>query len=211
LLYIYSDEEKLYFYFSFYFILNHYELFNRRVIDIAGISGNRIKVYFNNKLIKENTFKSYIDLHYPNETVYFDESNERWTVGVLYKQDSNNEVISFVNSINTYRGGTHANHVMDNIIKTLINDFIKKKEKELKISPQLLKDNLVFFINSTLINPTFSSQTKDTCTSKQDKFGSKYTPQQAFLKKLAKCGIVEQIIELVKFNICFLISKFISV
>jgi DNA topoisomerase-2 len=179
---------------------DHYELFHRRVIDIAGISGNRLKVYFNDNLIKANTFKSYIDLHYPNETVYFDESNERWTVGVLYKQDSNNDVISFVNSINTYRGGTHANHVMDNIIKTLINDNIKKKEKELKISPQLLKDNLVFFINSTLINPTFSSQTKDTCTSKLDKFGSKYIPQPAFLKKLAKCGIVEQIIELVKFK-----------
>lgn len=179
---------------------DHYELFHRRVIDIAGISGNRLKVYFNNKLIKANSFKSYIDLHYPNETVYFDESNERWTIGVIYKQDSNNEVISFVNSINTYRGGTHAIHVIDNIVKTLINDFIKKKEKELKISSQLLKDNLVFFINSTLINPTFSSQTKDTCTSKPDKFGSKYTPQLAFIKKLAKCGIVEQIIELVKFK-----------
>lgn len=179
---------------------DHYELFHRRVIDITGISGNRLKVYFNNNLIKSNSFKSYIDLHYPNETVYFDESNERWTVGVLYKQDSNNEVISFVNSINTYRGGTHANHVIDNIIKTLINDNIKKKEKDLKISPQLLKENLVFFINSTLINPTFSSQTKDTCTSKTDKFGSKYIPQPAFLKKLAKCGIVEQIIELVKFK-----------
>jgi len=179
---------------------DHYELFYRRVIDIAGISGNKLKVYFNDNLIKSNTFKAYIDLHYPNETIYFDESNERWTVGVLYKQDSNNEVISFVNSINTYRGGTHANHVMDNIIKTLINDNIKKKEKELKISPQMLKDNLIFFINSTLVNPTFSSQTKDTCTCKPDKFGSKYTPQPAFLKKLAKCGIVEQIIELVKFK-----------
>ena len=179
---------------------NHYELFYRRVIDIAGISGNRLKVYFNNNLIKANTFKSYIDLYYPNETIYFDESNERWLVGVIYKQDSNNEVISFVNSINTYRGGSHANYVIDNIIKILINDNIKKKEKELKVSPQLLKDNLIFFINSTLINPTFSSQTKDTCTSKIDKFGSKYIPQPAFLKKLAKCGIVEQIIELVKFK-----------
>ena len=179
---------------------DHYELFHRRVIDIAGISGNRLKVYFNNILIKSNTFKSYIDLHYPNENIYFDESNERWTIGVLYKQDSNNEVISFVNSINTYRGGTHANHVIEMIIKNLINDYIKKKEKELKISPQLLKDNLVFFINSTLVNPTFSSQTKDTCTSKLDKFGSKYIPQPAFLKKLSKCGIVEQIIELVKFK-----------
>ena len=177
---------------------DHYELFYRRAIDIAGLN-NKLKVYFNDNLIKVNTFKAYIDLHYPNETVYFDESNERWTIGVIYKQDSN-EVISFVNSINTYRGGTHANHVIDNIIKTLINDYIKKKEKDLKISPQLLKDNFVFFINSTIINPTFSSQTKDTCTSKPDKFGSKYTAQAAFLKKLAKCGIVEQIIELVKFK-----------
>jgi DNA topoisomerase-2 len=177
---------------------DHYELFYRRAIDIAGLN-NKLKVYFNDNLIKVNTFKAYIDLHYPNETVYFDESNERWTIGVIYKQDSN-EVISFVNSINTYRGGSHANHVIDNIIKTLINDYIKKKEKDLKISPQLLKDNFVFFINSTIINPTFSSQTKDTCTSKPDKFGSKYTPQAAFLKKLAKCGIVEQIIELVKFK-----------
>lgn len=177
---------------------DHYELFYRRAIDIAGLN-NKLKVYFNDNLIKVNTFKAYIDLHYPNETVYFDESNERWTIGVIYKQDSN-EVISFVNSINTYRGGTHANHVIDNIIKTLINDYIKKKDKDIKVSPQLLKDNFVFFINSTIINPTFSSQTKDTCTSKPDKFGSKYTPQAAFLKKLAKCGIVEQIIELVKFK-----------
>jgi DNA topoisomerase-2 len=178
---------------------DHYNLFYRRAIDIAGMNKN-LKVYFNEKLIKTNNFKSYIDLHFPNETVYLDESNDRWTVGVLYKQDSNNEVISFVNSINTYRGGTHCNHVIDNIIKILINDYIKKKEKDIKISPQLLKENFVFFINSTLVNPTFASQSKDTCTSKPDKFGSKYIPQQAFLKKLAKCGIVEQVIELVKFK-----------
>jgi DNA topoisomerase II len=179
---------------------DHYNLFFRRAIDIAGINPNKLKVYFNGEQIKVNSFKSYIDLHYPSETVYFDDSNERWTIGVLYKQDSNNEVISFVNSINTYRGGTHANHVIDNIIKTLINDYIKKKEKDLKISPQMLKENLVFFINSILVNPTFSSQTKDTCTTKPEKFGSKYNPQAAFLKKLAKCGIVEQMIELVKFK-----------
>ena len=178
---------------------DHYNLFYRRVIDIACLN-TKLKVYFNNELIKCNNFKSYIELHYPDETIYLDESNERWTIGVLYKQDSNNEVISFVNSINTYRGGTHATHVIDNIIKSLINDHIKKKEKELKISPQLLKDNLVFFINSVLVNPTFSSQSKDTCTSKPDKFGSKYIHQPAFLKKLAKCGIVEQIIDLVKFK-----------
>lgn len=178
---------------------DHYGLFYRRAIDIAAIRSN-LKIYFNDNLIKVNSFKSYIDLHYPNETVYLDESNDRWEVAVIYKRDSNNETVSFINSINTYRGGTHCTHVTDQIIKVLINDYIKKKDKDIKVSPQLLKDNFVFFINSTIINPTFSSQTKDTCTSKPDKFKYKYTPQAAFLKKLAKCGIVEQIIELVKFK-----------
>jgi len=176
---------------------DHYNLFYRRTIDIAAISG--LKVSFNGELIKVNSFKSYMDLHFPNETIYVDDSNERWTVGVIYKPDVN-EVISFVNGINTYRGGTHCNNVIDNIIKILINDNIKKKDKEIKISPQLVKENLIFFINSTIVNPSFSSQSKDTLTSKVDKFGSKYTPNPAFLKKLAKCGIVEQIIELAKFK-----------
>ena len=59
---------------------------------------------------------------------------------------------------------------------------------------------MVFFINSIIVNPAFSSQTKDTLTTKVDKFGSKYEPTPAFLKKLSKCGIVEQVIELAKFK-----------
>jgi DNA topoisomerase-2 len=179
---------------------DHYNLFYRRTIDLAGITNNKLKLYFNDKKIEVNNFKSYIDLYYKDENVFFDNSNERWTVGVIYKPDEGNEVISFVNSIDTYHGGSHANHVIDNIIKILINDHIKKKDKEIKISPQLLKENLIFFINSTIVNPSFSSQTKDTLTSKVEKFGSKYIPQEAFLKKLAKCGIVNQVMDLVKFK-----------
>ena len=178
---------------------DHYNLFYRRSIDIAGINENKLKIYFNDKKIESTLFKLYVDLYYNKETVYFDDSNERWKIGVLYRPDNGNDVISFVNSINTFRGGTHVTHVTDNIIKILIND-IKKKEKDIKISPQLLKENLVFFINSIIENPTFSSQTKDTCTSKAEKFGSKYIPQPAFLKKLAKCGIIEQVVELAKFK-----------
>lgn len=180
---------------------DHETLFYRRAIDIAGTSNNKLKVFFNDQKIDVNYFKSYIEMYYPTSEMelYYDQQ-DRWTVGVLYKPDSGGEVVSFVNSINTYRGGTHCTHVMDNIIKSLINDYIKKKDKDIKVTPALLKENLVFFINSTIINPAFSSQTKDTLTSKIDKFGSKYEPTPAFMKKLAKCGIVEQVIELAKFK-----------
>jgi DNA topoisomerase-2 len=180
---------------------DHYNLFYRRTIDIAGMNENKLKVFFNEKKIDLTNFRSYINLYYPDEEVYIDETNERWKVGILYRPDDGNHVISFVNSINTYNGGTHVTHVVDNnILKTLINDYIKKKDKEIKISPQLLKDNLVFFINSTLVNPSFSSQTKDSCTSKVEKFGSKYIMHQPFIKKFAKCGIIDQVIELAKFK-----------
>jgi len=181
---------------------DHELLFYRRTIDIAGTSNNKMKVFFNEQKVEVNNFKSYIEMYYPAESneLYFDNPSDRWTVGVLYKPDSGGEVVSFVNSINTYRGGTHCGHVTDNLIKTLINDYIKKKDKDIKVTPALLKENLIFFINSVIINPAFSSQTKDTLTSKVDKFGSKYEPTPAFLKKLAKCGIVEQVIELAKFK-----------
>ena len=181
---------------------DHEKLFHRRAIDIAGTSNNKLKVFFNDKKVEVNNFKSYIELYYPTESheLYFDTAGERWTIGVFYKPDAGGEVVSFANGINTYRGGTHCTHVIDHLIKVLINDYIKKKDKDIKVSAPLLKENLVFFINSVIINPAFGSQTKDTLTSKIDKFGSKYEPTPAFIKKLAKCGIVEQIIELAKFK-----------
>lgn len=178
---------------------DHKQLFERRTIDIAGVTNGKLKIYFNDKKVESNTFKSYVELYYKEEEMYYD-LTDRWSVGCLYKQDCGGEVISFVNGISTYRGGTHCNHVIDNIIKTIINDYIKKKDKDIKVTPSLLKENLIFFINATIVNPAFASQTKDTLTSKVEKFGSKYEPTQAFLKKIAKCGIVEQVIQLVKFK-----------
>jgi DNA topoisomerase-2 len=178
---------------------DHLKLFHRRAIDIAGVTDNKLKVYFNDKKVEANTFKSYVELYYKDQEIFYD-LWDRWSVACLYKPDAGGEVISFANGISTYRGGTHCNHVIDNIVKTLINDYIKKKDKDIKVTPTLLKENLVFFINSTIVNPAFSSQTKDTLTTKVEKFGSKYEPTQAFLKKLAKCGIVEQIIQLIKFK-----------
>ena len=175
---------------------DHLKLFHKRTIDIAGVSQNKLKVYFNDNKINITNFKSYIEL-YNDSTLYYDEI-DRWNIGIIYNNEGNSDIISFVNGINTYRGGTHCSHVIDNITKTLINDYIKKKDKDLKITSAVLKDNLIFFINSIIVNPAFSSQTKDTLTTKNDKFGSKYEPTPTFLKKLSKCGIIEHAIELAK-------------
>lgn len=175
-------------------------LFHRRTIDIAGVSSEKIKVYFNDTKINITNFKQYISLYYPDNDILYDDSNERWKVGCIYIPDSGNKVVSFVNGIATYKGGSHANHVTDKVIRTLTEDHIKKKNKDIKISPMLLKENLVFFITSTIVNPAFESQTKETLSTEPKDFGSKYEPSDAFIKKIAKSGIVEQVIEFAKFK-----------
>jgi DNA topoisomerase-2 len=177
---------------------DHYALIYRRCIDICGINKNNINIYFNDEKIKINNFKEYINLYYPEDEVYMDETNEKFKIGIIYKPNEQSQIISFVNCAHTNQGGTHVNHVVDKIIKLLIDDYIKKKD--LKISPQSLKDNLSFFINATIEKPTFNSQTKEYLTSKPNTFGSSYTPDVKFMKKLSKCGIIEQIIELTKFK-----------
>jgi DNA topoisomerase II len=176
---------------------DHFKLFHRRTMDIACVSSSKMKVFFNGKKINENAFKKYIELYYPKSEIFFDESNERWKIGCLYIPDSNSKVVSFVNGISTYNGGTHVNHVCDQVVKPLI-EAIKKKEKDLKITPAIIKDNLVFFVNSVIENPAFSSQTKDTLTTKVVKFGSSYKVNDTFIKKLMKSGIMNLAIQLAK-------------
>lgn len=179
--------------------LDHYQLFHRRCIDIAGTNNNNLKVYYNNKKLQINSFKKYIELYYPDDTIMLDEQ-DRWQVGVIYRQDEGNKSISFVNAISTYRGGKHDDHVIDQIIKKLIDNYIKKKNKDVKINSNFVKENLIFFINSIIENPGFSSQTKETLTTKVKDFGSSYTVSDTLLKKLSKSGIVTQVLKLAEFK-----------
>ena len=170
-------------------------LFKKRVYDIAGL-GEKLKVFYNDKKIETNNFKKYISLYYPDEELIFDEQ-ERWKVGVIYKPDNNFEQKSFVNGICTYKGGNHVEYVMKGIIKK-VKDAILKKNKDLKIKDELIKENLIVFIDSTIVNPAFSSQTKEELKTKQSEFGSTYEMNDKIVAKIVKSGIVEFIIDLAK-------------
>ena len=181
---------------------DHFNIFKRRCVDIAGTNtlGNKnVKVYFNDDKIEITNFRKYIESAYPNEEIYYD-SDERWEVGVVYQPDNGNESISFVNGISSYHGGTHVNYIVDNIIKQIINDHIVKKNKNIKVSSALIKESLVFFVNSVIVNPSFSSQTKDTLTTKVKSFGTSYQPSSLLVKKLVKCGIVDKVVKLAEFK-----------
>jgi DNA topoisomerase-2 len=181
---------------------HHTSLFYKRAWDIAATTNKTVKIYFNDKKLEINDFKEYIEMFYKHITVNnkIYDYDERWQVCCMFVPQGGSEVISYVNSICTYNGGTHTNYIIDNIVNRLTKDFIKKKDKNIKISPSLIKENLVFIINSKIENPAFSNQVKDILTTKSDKFGSKFAVTEAFMKKLAKTDLIANVLEYAKFK-----------
>jgi len=176
-------------------------LLKKRVYDIAACTHKGVSVYLNDKNININTFEDYIKLYYdklPSDLVY-QEFNPRWKVGVLFDNHSGFTQVSFVNGVCTYQGGTHVQHVLDQITKELIA-HIKEKHKNTTVKSSYIKDNITLFIDCTIEDPSFKSQTKEELTTKISEFGSRCEMNADFIKKIIKTGIVDEIVRLADFK-----------
>ena len=171
----------------------------KRAYDIAACTNSKVKVFVNDTKLEINNFKKYIGMYYEDDHIMYEEPNDRWKIGLLYIPDNGYEQISYVNGINTYNGGSHVNYIVDNLVKQL-DTTIKKKEKNIKIKPSQIKENIVIFIDSIIENPSFTSQTKELLKTKASDFGSVCELSEKFINKFAKSGIVEQVISLAKFK-----------
>ena len=169
-------------------------LIKKRVYDIAGVTDKITKVYFNNKLLEVKTFEKYVDLYIgtKNDTKRVFDEGLGWQIVATCSDDDVFQQISFVNGINTIRGGTHVDYIADQI-KTKMVEYLKKKKK-LEVKPQIVKNQLKLFVNAyKIINPVFDSQTKETLKTPKNKFGSSYDISDKFIVNLSKTEIFEKI------------------
>ena len=167
-------------------------LMTKRCYDIAATTEKHVKVYYNGSKLEINNFKSYISMFFEDEIIY-EEVNDRWQIGVIYIPDNGYDQISYVNCISTFKGGNHVKYVENDILKR-VEEQILKKNKNIKVKSQNIKENIILFINSTIVNPSFTSQTKEELKTKQSEFGSKCDLSENFVKKLLKTGIVDQVL-----------------
>ena len=63
-----------------------------------------------------------------NTKKVFERVNERWEVGVVLSPSLTFEHISFVNGINTMKGGKHVDYITNQICKNLSAYVEKEKE-----------------------------------------------------------------------------------
>ena len=137
------------------------------------------------------------------------DSGISWEIVATLSEDGFSHC-SFVNSINTRRGGTHVNYVANVIAKHLcghINGTTaaakkKRKGKSVTVTTTQVKQHLALWVNAQIHNPQFDSQTKETLTTQKKEFGFLPTLSASFLKSLTSksCGIVQAALRLAKFK-----------
>lgn len=161
-------------------------LFKKRMADIAAITDKKVKITFNDALIPVQTFTQYVDLYIGKET-RIQESSPRWEYIVAMSDEYKH--VSFVNGIYTQKGGKHVDYLTSQIVRKL-SAFILQKKK-IEVRSNVLRDNLFLFLNCSIENPSFDSQTKDCLTTPVGLFGSSCEISDKFIEKMAKMGFME--------------------
>jgi DNA topoisomerase-2 len=170
-----------------------YSLFKKRAWDTAAWVGSGVQVSFNGEVIQENTFAKYATMYIGGFKTYAHEvCNDRWEIMATYNSNEVFEQYSFINGINTVRGGKHVEYVVDQICEKMIVEI--KKSHKMEIKKPYVKNQLMVFVKSTIVNPSFDGQTKETLTTTKKNFGSECVVSDAFIKQLAKTGIVDRIV-----------------
>lgn len=159
----------------------------KKVVDAAATNPT-IKFYVNGERILTRAFDDYIAM-YDSDFVY--DGNNDWKVGI--SKSDGFEQISFVNSVETYQGGTHVTYAINQIVDAL-RAHIKKKNK-IDVSPGDIRSHMRIYICAGVNRPRFSSQTKENMISPPSEWKTKWECPDKFIQKLLKTSIVQSIMD----------------
>jgi len=169
---------------------DNYAKLVKRVVDVAACNPT-LKVYLNGNRIQLKTFKDYVSL-YTSELEY-EELECGWRLAVAPSDDGFQHV-SFVNGSETIVGGSHVEHVATDIVENL-RTFFKKKHK-VDVKPADIKGHLLLFLDSTIVNPKYDSQTKEKLISELAKdVRAQASVSEKFIKRLTQSPIIQSVLD----------------
>ena len=180
-------------------------LVKRRVYDMAGTCKG-VRVTLNGSKIPVKNFKKYMEMYTKaikaergeeaaNDTsdIITETPDPRWEIGFAVS-DGTFQQVSFVNSIATTQGGKHVDYISDQICNKLLEHLKKKHKGIATLKTGQIRNHIFLFVNCLIVNPAFSSQTKEQLTTKTSQFGSKCVISDDFMKKIYKSQVVQNIL-----------------
>lgn len=163
----------------------------KRVADVAGLN-THLKVYWNGDRIPTRAFKDYIEMYLGENEEYAYDETDNWKVAVAASDDGFQH-ISFVNGTHTKIGGTHILYAGMQIWER-VREFIKKKHK-VDIRPSELRQHMTLFIDCSIVNPRYSSQTKDDLITEVKDYKTSWDVSDKMINKIVKSSIIQNILD----------------
>ena len=130
-------------------------LYRKYVCDAAMLS--KVSVYFNENLVPVKNLVDYSKL-YTEESKEVTQIKTDTADVVITPSNGEYEAISFVNGVYTCHGGKHVDSWSESIFRPLVQKFNKPKKPQVNITD--IKKFFRIFVNVTVVNPEFSSQSK---------------------------------------------------
>lgn len=142
--------------------------------------------------IRFKSFEEYIKL-YTSDFQY--EESKDWKIGFA-KSEKGFTTVSFVNSVHTKDGGTHVEYIVNQLISQL-REMIKKKHK-VEVKPSDIRQHMTVFIDCTVFNSAFSSQTKEKLITEIKEFGTSHEVSDKLAKAVFKSEIIQSVLDWVE-------------
>lgn len=178
---------------------NSYRILYKRCLDAAACNPKlKIRVYTissgekNWVEFKFKKFEDYIKLLILEEDEYFYEESKEWRIGFSKSQNGFTNT-SFVNSVHTKDGGTHVDYITNQLISHL-REMIKKKHK-VDVKPNDIRNHLHIFIDCAVINPAFSSQTKEKLITEPSRFKTSHDVTEKIARLVFKSEIIQSVLD----------------
>lgn len=177
-------------------------LLNKRVLDCIACTSKDVQIYLNDVKLKGKGLVDYIKYFFEESKVISERIVEKkrdieyvWEYAIVpYNEFAQ---ISFVNGNATNQGGKHVDYIIYQITNK-IKKYLEEKKKVTNVTPNFIKDKFFFFLNATIVNPSFNSQTKEQLTTPSKDFGCVINVSDIFINKVYKSSIIQEIVEFCK-------------
>ena len=167
-------------------------LIYRTVYDAAMLT--KVPMYINGKKVPVKTLTDYAKLFNADVTKdIVSMSSENCEVVITPSSGSNFEHISFTNGVFNKEGGLHVDMWSEEIFRPLVNKFNKKDKPQISIKD--VKQFFRVFVNCTIINPEFSSQSKTRLIGPKK---IKVNVEQKHINSLSKFGVCDRVKEIIQ-------------
>lgn len=179
-------------------------LLYKRVYDCIACTGKNVSIFLNGEKLKGKGLVDYVNYFFNEEqtTQYFESSiqnkgGQEFIWEYIIVPWEHYEQMSFVNGNATYQGGKHVDHIMYQIVNKL-KALLETKKKVKDVKPSTIKEKMFIFLRSTVVNPQFTSQTKEMLSTNVKDFGCKIDVSEKFIDRIWKSPMIDEIVQVCK-------------